>query len=84
MSSLKLLRNFQKQAEKAGKKRGKLPMTSGGGNFAGGFLNRNKRSAQWAVATNEVAGKRSAKIPPQPCKKQLDTQTFHDTILIYY
>ena len=43
---------------------GKPPTTSSGGNLVGGFLNRNKRSALWAVAPIEVAGKRSTIIPP--------------------
>ena len=35
---------------------GKALTTACGGNFVSAFLNRNKRSAQWAVAPIEVAG----------------------------
>ena len=42
--------------------RGNPPTTSSGGNLVGGFLNRNKRSALWAVAPIEVAARRG--IPP--------------------
>ena len=34
---------------------GQPPRTASGRNFVGGCLNRNERSAQWAVATIEVA-----------------------------
>ena len=36
---------------------GKPPTTSSGGNFVGGFLNRNERSVRWTVATIEVAAR---------------------------
>ena len=41
---------------------GKDSMTASGGYFIESFLNRNERSAQWAVATIEVAARSG--IPP--------------------
>ena len=77
-SGLKPFGNTRKSAETDGRNRkngpnlwfgtkrprGKDSMTAGGGNIIGSFFNRNERSARWAVATIEVAGKRSAIIPP--------------------
>jgi hypothetical protein len=34
---------------------GEEPMTAGGGNLIGSEVNRNKRSAQWAAASIEIA-----------------------------
>jgi hypothetical protein len=41
---------------------GKALTTACGGNFVSAFLNRNKRSAQWAVAPIEVAGFESRRV----------------------
>ena len=42
-------------AVKAQLKGGEPPATACGGNLAGGEVNRNKRSAQWAAASIEIA-----------------------------